>query len=151
MSTATATRAPITTTTTSVTNEKQAMAKFARDLSGSSEINGPLAVLDFEVTGGANLIGRMLAERFSADLDDTGWVRVLDQAQVRDILQNETLARTGFPEPVDLQRLAKALGATQVILGTATCAGQRALIHAYAVEPATGAIVDRVLITRPCP
>lgn len=134
-----------------IVEEAQAMRTFARKLFVAAGIEGPLAVLDFEVSGGAGRLGKTLAKQLSARLAEAGGVRVLDSVHVREILNQQVLTTTGLPEPVELKQLAAALGARQIVVGTATCTGQKVLLQAYVVEPIEGTIASRARTIVGCP
>jgi len=124
---------------------------LALELLDAKAVTGPLAVLNFEVTGADPRLGRLVADRLSEELKLASKVRVVDRQNVLDTLSLNALEPTGLPEHGELKRLAPMMGARQFVLGTLTCTGKKGLINAFIVVPSNALIASRSQMTARCP
>lgn len=102
-----------------------------------------IAVLDFtDLQGTVTELGKFLAEELSSDLV-MGQKRfdVVDRANLKRLLDENRLSRSGLVDPEAIKRLGKMAGADALVTGTVTPMGNSLRVSARIINTETARIV----------
>lgn len=102
-----------------------------------------IAVLDFtDLQGTVTELGKFLAEELSADLVmGQKQFDVIDRANLKRLLDENKLSRSGLVDPEAIKRLGKMAGADALVTGTVTPLGNTLRVSARIINTETARIV----------
>lgn len=102
-----------------------------------------IAVLDFtDLQGTVTELGKFLAEELSSDLVmGQKQFDVIDRANLKRLLNENKLSRSGLVDPETIKRLGKMAGADALVTGTVTPLGNSLRVSARIIHTETARIV----------
>lgn len=102
-----------------------------------------IAVLDFtDLQGTVTELGKFLAEELSSDLVmGQKQFDVIDRANLKRLLDENKLSRSGLVDPETIKRLGKMAGADALVTGTVTPLGNSLRVSAKIIHTETARIV----------
>lgn len=122
------------------------MVKMAKTIAASFDQKQQIktiAVLDFtDLQGAVTELGKFLAEELSADLVmGQKQFDVIDRANLKRLLDENKLSRSGLVDPEAIKRLGKMAGADALVTGTVTPLGNSLRVSARIINTETARIV----------
>lgn len=122
------------------------MVKMAKTIAASFDQKQQIktiAVLDFtDLQGTVTELGKFLAEELSADLVmGQKQFDVIDRANLKRLLDENKLSRSGLVDPEAIKRLGKMAGADALVTGTVTPLGNSLRVSARIINTETARIV----------
>jgi TolB-like protein len=110
--------------------------------------NKTIAVIEFSEAQGSTYVpsarGRLLAERITTKLVNTGQVEVVERAQLDKVMQELKLGTTGLVDDATAKSIGKLLGVEAIVTGTLAQVGQETEIHSRMVRVEDGVILAAV-------
>ncbi|MDK9708280.1 MAG: CsgG/HfaB family protein [Desulforhopalus sp.] len=97
-----------------------------------------VAVLDFESIGSEDYLGKAVAEIMRTELVGTDRFRVVERAQIKQALTEQTLQLSGTIDTASVVQLGKLLGADQIIVGSVVKIGSAYTINSRMIDVKTG-------------
>jgi TolB-like protein len=97
-----------------------------------------VAVLDFESIGSEDYLGKAVAEIMRTELVGTDRFRVVERAQIKQALTEQTLQLSGTIDTESAVQLGKLLGADQIIVGSVVKIGSAYTINSRMIDVKTG-------------
>jgi TolB-like protein len=107
-----------------------------------------VAVIEFSEAQGPTYVpssrGRLLAERITTRLVNTGQLEVVERAQLDKVMRELKLGTTGLVDDATAKSIGKLLGVEAIVTGTLAQVGQETEIHSRMVRVEDGVILAAV-------
>ena len=103
-----------------------------------------VAVVDFtDLEGQVTLLGRFLAEEFSAALASSGkGFQVIDRTRIKTLLKEHKLAEEGFIDPQSAKELGRIAGVEALVTGVITPFGESVRLSIKILDTETAEVVE---------
>lgn len=97
-----------------------------------------VAVLDFESIGSEEHLGKAISEIMRTELVGSERFRVVERAQIKQALQEQTLQMSGATETQNAVKIGKLLGADLIIVGSVVKIGNSYTVNSRMIDVKTG-------------
>ncbi len=103
-----------------------------------------IAVVDFtDLEGQVTLLGRFLAEEFSAALASSGkGFSVIDRTRIKTLLKEHKLAEKGFIDPKSAKELGRIAGVEALVTGVITSFGESVRLSIKILDTETAEVIE---------